>query len=99
MKKNVIIINTARGGIINENDLNIALQKNIIFGAGNHIFGTENHIFGTEHIAFGIEHHTFGNEHIIFGTFFGGPSLNLLSAPSYFMSGCFLWNLRKFVNF
>ena len=27
MKKNVIIINTARGGIINENDLNIALKK------------------------------------------------------------------------
>ena len=41
MKKNVIIINTARGGIINENDLNIALKKNIIFGAGLDVFEKE----------------------------------------------------------
>ena len=34
MKKNMIIINTARGGIINEKDLNEAVNKNIIFGAG-----------------------------------------------------------------
>ena len=34
MKKNMIIINTARGGIINEKDLNHAINKNIIFGAG-----------------------------------------------------------------
>ena len=27
MKKNAIIINTARGGIINENDLDVALKK------------------------------------------------------------------------
>ena len=41
MKKNVIIINTARGGIINENDLDIALNKNIIFGAGLDVFEKE----------------------------------------------------------
>ena len=41
MKKNVIIINTARGGIINENDLDMALNKNIIFGAGLDVFEKE----------------------------------------------------------
>ena len=41
MKKNVIIINTARGGIINEKDLDIALNKNIIFGAGLDVFEKE----------------------------------------------------------
>ena len=41
MKKNAIIINTARGGIINENDLDIALNKNIIFGAGLDVFEKE----------------------------------------------------------
>ena len=38
MKKNVIIINTARGGIINEKDLDEALKNNIIFGAGLDVF-------------------------------------------------------------
>ena len=41
MKKNTIIINTARGGIINENDLDEALKKNIIFGAGLDVFAKE----------------------------------------------------------
>ena len=41
MKKNAIIINTSRGGIINENDLNKALENNIIFGAGLDVFGKE----------------------------------------------------------
>ena len=41
MKKNVIIINTARGGIINESDLDITLNKNIIFGAGLDVFEKE----------------------------------------------------------
>ncbi len=41
MKKNAIIINTSRGGIINENDLNKALENNIIFGAGLDVFGNE----------------------------------------------------------
>ncbi|MEC8074002.1 MAG: NAD(P)-dependent oxidoreductase [Pseudomonadota bacterium] len=41
MKKNVIIVNTARGGIINENDLNKALNENIIFGAGLDVFVNE----------------------------------------------------------
>jgi len=41
MKKNVIIINTARGGIINEKDLDTALNDNIIFGAGLDVFENE----------------------------------------------------------
>jgi len=41
MKKNAIIVNTARGGIVNEKDLDIALNKNIIFGAGLDVFETE----------------------------------------------------------
>ena len=41
MKKNVIIINTARGGIINEKDLNDAVKNNIIFGAGLDVFEKE----------------------------------------------------------
>ena len=40
-KKNAIIINTSRGGIINESDLNKALENNIIFGAGLDVFGKE----------------------------------------------------------
>ena len=34
MKKTAIIINTARGGVINERDLDKALREKIIFGAG-----------------------------------------------------------------
>ncbi len=34
MKKNMILINTARGGIVNEADLTIALKRKIIMGAG-----------------------------------------------------------------
>ncbi len=41
MKKNCIIINAARGGIINENDLNIALNENLIYGAGLDVFEIE----------------------------------------------------------
>ncbi len=41
MKKDVIIINTARGGIVNEIDLDEAIKKNIIFGAGLDVFENE----------------------------------------------------------
>ncbi len=41
MKKNAIIINTARGGVINEHDLDKALKENIIFGAGLDVFEKE----------------------------------------------------------
>ena len=41
MKKNAIIINTARGGIINEDDLNRALNEKIIFGAALDVFQKE----------------------------------------------------------
>ena len=41
MKKDCIIINASRGGIINENDLNKSLNENKIFGAGLDVFDTE----------------------------------------------------------
>ena len=41
MRKNCIIINAARGGIINEIDLNKALNENLIFGAGIDVFEVE----------------------------------------------------------
>ena len=41
MKKNCIIINASRGGIINESDLNKSLNENKIFGAGLDVFDTE----------------------------------------------------------
>ena len=41
MKKEAIIINTARGGIINEIDLDTALNNKIIFGAGLDVFENE----------------------------------------------------------
>ncbi len=41
MKKEAILINTARGGIINENDLDKALKENVIFGAGLDVFEKE----------------------------------------------------------
>ena len=41
MKKNCIIINAARGGIINEADLDKALNENLIFGAGIDVFEIE----------------------------------------------------------
>ena len=41
MKKNVIIVNTARGGIINERDLDRALNENLILGAALDVFTNE----------------------------------------------------------
>tara|TARA_B100000029_G_scaffold504288_1_gene582866 strand:- start:606 stop:1562 length:957 start_codon:yes stop_codon:yes gene_type:complete len=41
MKKTSIIINTSRGSIINETDLNEALNKNMISGAGIDVFEKE----------------------------------------------------------
>ena len=41
MKKNAVIINTSRGGIVNEKDLNEALNKKIIYGAGIDVFEKE----------------------------------------------------------
>ena len=41
MKKNSVIINTARGGIINENDLDKAINEKLIFGAALDVFENE----------------------------------------------------------
>ena len=37
----LFLINTARGGIVNEEDLNKALNENIVFGAGLDVFEEE----------------------------------------------------------
>ena len=41
MKNTAIIINTSRGGIINEADLDKAINEKIIFGAGLDVFEKE----------------------------------------------------------
>ncbi len=41
MKKSSVIINTARGGIVNETDLDKALNENLITGAGLDVFEKE----------------------------------------------------------
>ena len=41
MKKNAVIINTSRGGVVNEKDLNEALNQKIIYGAGLDVFEKE----------------------------------------------------------
>ena len=41
MKKNTIIVNTARGGVINEKDLDKALKEKTIFAAGLDVFEKE----------------------------------------------------------
>ena len=40
-EKNAILINTSRGAVINELDLNEALNKNMILGAGLDVFAKE----------------------------------------------------------
>jgi D-3-phosphoglycerate dehydrogenase len=41
MKSNAFLINTARGGIVNETDLKYALENNIIAGAALDVYETE----------------------------------------------------------
>ena len=41
MKKNIILINSARGSIINEKDLVTAIQNNLIGGAGVDVVSKE----------------------------------------------------------
>jgi glycerate dehydrogenase len=41
MKKTALLINTGRGGIVNENDLACALNENLIGGAGLDVMQTE----------------------------------------------------------
>ena len=54
MKKNAVIINTARGNLVNEDDLKIALEKLIIRGAAIDVFSNEpakkNILFGTKNL-------------------------------------------------
>ena len=54
MKSNAVIINTARGNLINEKDLKEALEKNIIRGAAIDVFSEEpakdNILFGTKNL-------------------------------------------------
>ena len=41
LKKNCIIINASRGGVVNEADLDQALNEDLIFGAGIDVFKQE----------------------------------------------------------
>ena len=41
MKSNAIVINTARGGIVNEDDLKIALINGVVRGAAIDVYDTE----------------------------------------------------------
>ena len=41
MKKSAILINTSRGGIVNEADLVMALKSSVIAGAGLDVFECE----------------------------------------------------------
>ena len=41
MKNNAVIINTSRGSVVNEKDLNEALNKGILYGAGLDVFEKE----------------------------------------------------------
>ena len=41
MKKSAVIINISRGSVVNEKDLNEALNKGIIYGAGLDVFEKE----------------------------------------------------------
>ena len=54
MKKNAVIINTARGNLINEVDLNTALKESIIKGAALDVYSEEpaknNVLFGVKNL-------------------------------------------------
>ena len=54
MKKNAVIINTARGNLVNEKDLKIALEENLILGAALDVFSEEpaknNLLFGCKNL-------------------------------------------------
>ena len=67
MKKNSIIINISRGGIVNEKDLNEALNKKIIYGAGLDVFEKEqpdnnNHLLKNKRIVLSPHAATFTQE-------------------------------------
>ena len=54
MKKNCVLLNTARGGLIDENDLKLALDSNMIRGAALDVFSNEpakeSILFGTANL-------------------------------------------------
>lgn len=60
MKQTAILINAARGGIVNEADLYTALKENIIWAAGSDVFETEpissNHPLLSLHNFVGLPH-------------------------------------------
>ena len=67
MKKNSIIINTSRGGVVNEKDLDEALNKGFIHGAGLDVFEKEppekdNPLLKNKKILFSPHSATFTNE-------------------------------------
>ena len=67
MKKSAIIINTSRGSVVNEKDLNDAVNKGIIYGAGLDVFEKEppdndNPILKNKRIVLSPHAATFTNE-------------------------------------
>ena len=67
MKKSAVIINTSRGGVVNEKDLNEAVNKGIIFGAGLDVFEKEppdndNSLLKNKRIVLSSHAATFTNE-------------------------------------
>lgn len=59
MKKGIIFINTARGMIVNTEDLIDALQKGIIGAAGLDVYEKERPVFFQNHISKTIDDHTY----------------------------------------
>lgn len=59
MKKGVVFINTARGGIVNTKDLLDAIENGIIEGAGLDVYENEKPIFFHNHIGTKIEDELF----------------------------------------
>jgi D-3-phosphoglycerate dehydrogenase len=57
MKKTAVLVNCARGGIVNEADLKEALENGVIAAAGIDVFATEppdaaNPLFGTKNLVY-----------------------------------------------
>ena len=67
MKKSSVIINTSRGGVVNEKDLNEALNQKIIYGAGIDVFEKEppensNHLLKNKRVVLSPHAATFTKE-------------------------------------
>lgn len=85
MKKNAVLINTARGGVINELDLAQALNQNQILGAGVDVFADE-----PPH----ADHPFFQSEQVTMSPHIGGISLEAARQTSTLIAE----NLLRVIN-